>query len=460
MSAFHHVLTTGIAWLLLTGPLQAGPLEELGKRLFFDPGLSNPAGQSCASCHAPETGWTGPDSTVNAGEAIIGGIIPTRYGNRKPPTVAYASRTPMLHKCICQSGNPEDCLCGMQNGCSITDDGIIPPLAADRTFAGGLFWNGRATGWRLCDPLAEQAMAPFLNRLEMNNPNPKHICLKVKHSDYAGLFKEVWGKGSLDCVKDVKGTYERIARSIAAYERSHEVEPFSSKFDQFWQNSVGLMPPVQNINMMNWPNFMGRGLTDQELMGLVVFNTKGKCSTCHWLTPVAEGQPPLFTDFGYHNLGIPKNPDNPFYAMPPSVNPDGFDWVDPGLGGFLATTAGVVDANGVSRDYTADVAANMGRHRTPTLRNVDKRPYPEFVKAFGHNGYFKSLMEIVHFYNCRDVKVPGTGAQQCTDMPPAEPPEVAENVNTTELGNLGLTPMEGMALIKFMQTLTDGFMVE
>jgi cytochrome c peroxidase len=457
MSAFNHVLTAGITYLLLTGAVHASPLEDLGKLLFFDPGLSNPAGQSCASCHAPEAGWTGPDSTVNAGEAIIGGIIPTRYGNRKPPTVAYASRTPLLHKCICPPGDTGDCQCGMQTDCSIIPDAGIPLLAAERTFAGGLFWDGRATGWILCDPLAEQAMAPFLNRLEMNNPNPKHVCLKVKRSDYADFFRQVWGPGSLDCVKDVKGTLERIARSIAAYERSPEVEPFSSKFDLFWQNSVGLMPPVQDINMMNMSMFRGRGLDDQELMGLVIFNTKGKCSACHWLTPVGGSQAPLFTDFGYHNLGIPKNPLNPFYTMPRSVNPDGFDWIDPGLGGFLATTAGMTDANGVSRDYTDDVAANMGRHRTPTLRNVDKRPYQGFVKAYGHNGYFKSLMEIVHFYNCRDVKVPGAGAQQCTDMPPAEPPEVAENLNTTELGNLGLTPMEGMALIRFMQTLTDGF---
>jgi len=40
-----------------------------------------------------------------------------------------------------------------------------------------------------------------------------------------------------------------------------------------------------------------------------------------------------------------------------------------------------------------------------TLRNVDKRPYPTFVKACGHYGYFKSLKSIVHFYNTRDAQV-------------------------------------------------------
>jgi cytochrome c peroxidase len=47
---------------------------------------------------------------------------------------------------------------------------------------GGLFWDGRATGWTLGDPLAEQAMGPFLNPLEMNSPNPKLVCLKVRES--------------------------------------------------------------------------------------------------------------------------------------------------------------------------------------------------------------------------------------------------------------------------------------
>jgi cytochrome c peroxidase len=46
---------------------------------------------------------------------------------------------------------------------------------------------------------------------------------------------------------------------------------------------------------------------------------------------------------------------------------------------------------------------NVGRFQVPTLRNVDKRPSPNFVKAYGHNGYFKTLKSIVHFYNTRDT---------------------------------------------------------
>lgn len=316
-------------------------------------------------------------------------------------------------------------------------------------FAGGLFWDGRATGWSLGDPLAEQAMGPFLNPLEQNNPNAKHVCLNVQRADYATLFEEVWGAGSLDCVKDVEGSYVRIAKSIAAYQRSVEVTSFSSRFDTFWRNSEGRMPPVPMINGMNWSRFKNRGLNDMELMGLAVFNTKGNCSTCHLLQPMHNSRYPLFTDFRYHNLGLPKNPDNPFYDMPRQWNPDGEKWVDQGLGGFLAK----------SDEYRSFAAANLGKQKTPTLRNVDKRPASDFVKAYGHNGYFKSLQEIVHFYNLRDVlplcdrpNPPLDSMGGATCFPP---PEVEQNINRIDLGNLQLTPQEGMALIQFMKTLSD-----
>jgi len=86
----------------------------------------------------------------------------------------------------------------------------------------------------------------------------------------------------------------------------------------------------------------------------------------------------------------------------------------------------------------------MGKHKVPTLRNVDKKPGNGFPKAYMHNGVFKSLKEVVHFYNTRDIL-------------PWPPPEVAANVNTSELGNLGLTENEEDAIVAFMQTLSDGY---
>lgn len=357
------------------------PIEQLGKFLFFDEALSVNGMMSCATCHAPEAGFTGPDSDINMNTAVYPGTIHAKFGNRKPPTAAYGGESPVLY----------------------FDD-------AEGLWIGGMFWDGRATGWTLGDPLAEQAMGPFLNPVEQAVPMAKLIVSRVAKSAYAGLFTEVWGPGSLDFKKDVYGTYERIARSISAYEKSAEVNPFSSKFDYYLKDMAEL--------------------TEQEAWGLELFNSeeKGKCSLCH----LSEGDAPLFTDFTYDNLGIPKNPNNPFYTMPLSINPDGMDWIDEGLGGFLKAA-----------DLPYD--GEQGKHKVPTLRNVDKRPYEGFVKVFGHNGYFKSLEEIVHFYNTRDVE----------DWPMAEVPGT---VNSEELGNLGLTAEEEAAIVAFMKTLSDGYM--
>lgn len=147
--------------------------------------------------------------------------------------------------------------------------------------------------------------------------------------------------------------------------------------------------------------------------------------------------PPLQWVFRIVPLTVGKwLPLNPFYSMPRKWNPDGENWVDYGLGGFLQGAG-----------YPPEVyKPELGKQKVPTLRNVDRRPYPEFVKAFAHNGFFKSLEEIVHFYNTRDVK-------------PWPDPEVAENVNSEELGDLGLTAEEEAAIVAFMKILSDGYII-
>ncbi len=378
------------------------PKEELGKKLFFDARLSEPAGQSCAFCHGPEVGFSGGDSAVNTAHGVYPGALAPRFGNAKPPTAAYAGGSPKLH---------------------IDEEG---------TFVGGLFWNGRATGWDLGDPLAEQAMGPFLNPLEQNLPGKASAVKIVLESEYADLFHAVWGPDSLS-LDDVEGAYERIARSIAAFERTDEVNPFSSRFDDFWRRTQEAGLDVEAVDENNWEQFKGMGLDDDEVEGLMLFATKGECADCHMLTPV-DGNPPLFTDFTYDNVGAPRNPDNPFYVQAAEFNPDGDKWVDKGLGGFL---------EGIP-EYQQYAAENIGKYKVPTLRNVDKQPSPDFAKAFLHNGIFKTLKEVVHFYNTRDLEE--------EDWPP---PEIEANVNTEELGDLGLTEEEEDLIVLFMKTLTD-----
>jgi cytochrome c peroxidase len=383
------VLVT-VASLLLVASVSFGlaqsltPIEQLGKSLFFDK-ISEPDSMSCASCHAPRVGFTGPIAGINLHGAVYRGAVPQRFGNRKPPSAAYATLSPVFHY--------------------DSEEGL---------FVGGNFWDGRATGERLGNPAADQALGPFLNPVEQNNRSRQAVLEQVANSKYADLWEEVWGEPiSYDTTEDIDKNYDRIGLAIAVYEASSEVNQFSSKYDYYLAGEVEL--------------------TEQEAWGLELFEGKAMCSACHPSEPGPNDEPPLFTDFTYDNLGVPKNPENPFYDMD-EFNPEGADWIDPGLGGFLLT-----------RPEWADMAdENMGKHKVPTLRNVDKRPGPAFPKAFAHNGFFKSLEEITHFYNTRDVE----------DWPA---PEVSENVNTDELGNLGLTAEEEAAIVAFMKTLSDGF---
>ena len=305
---------------------------------------------------------------------------------------------------------------------------------------GGNFWDGRATGEILGNPAADQALGPFLNPVEQGLPDNAcvvwRVCDPVVPIDYPVPFETVWGAGACSiswpgdiasvCATEgatvslsagdrakVDMAYGNIGLSIAAYEASSEVNAFTSKFD------------------------VGK-LTKEERRGLSLFKGKGKCRLCH----IVNGKDPLFTDFTYDNLGVPKNPDNPVYNVVPS-------FIDEGLGGFLKHAG-----------YPEEVyEEEMGKVKVPTLRNVDLRPSGDFVKAYGHNGYFKSLEGIVHFYNTRDVKPVCPGPYTEAEALAADcwpEPEVAENVNVDELGDLGLTPDEEAAIVAFLKTLSDG----
>ena len=365
--------------------------EMLGRKIFFDQSLSLNNNQSCATCHGPSAGWTGPDTAINQAGAVYEGSIPGAFGDRKPPSSAYATQSPILH---------------------VDKKGV---------FVGGNFWDGRATGEILGSPAAEQALGPFLNPKEQALEFPADVVTIVCASDYADLFMEVWGSGA--CSVDTATAYNYIGYSIAAYEASPEVNAFTSKYDWSLQGKAKL--------------------TQQERRGFALFQGKGKCARCH----VSEGRAPLFTDYTYDNLGIPKNPENPAYTW----KDEGGNWVDPGLGGFLASRP----------DYASYAEANMGKHKVPTLRNVDLRLFDGGVKAYGHNGYFKTLEGIVHFYNTRDVlpACPGDGTPyteaQALDAKCWPAPEVEANLNTRELGNLGLSADEEAAIVAFLKTLSD-----
>ena len=240
-------------------------MEVLGKFLFYQ-GISTPGSMSCAVCHGPGVGFTGPDAEINRHGTVYRGAVPERFGNRKPPSSAYATFSPVLH------------------------------YDEKKGFVGGNFWDGRATGKHLGNPAADQAQGPFLNPVEQNNPDKKTVLEKVKASSYGPLWQKVWGEPlSLETQQAIDLNYDRVGRAIAAYEGSREMSPFSSKYDYYLRGLVQLSP--------------------QEQQGLTLFNGKGNCSSCHTSKAGPKGEPPLFTDFTYANLGVPKNPENPYYRM-------------------------------------------------------------------------------------------------------------------------------------------------
>lgn len=464
--AFPIALSTAVSSAPSNG-YDLTPIEELGNKIFFDKQLSIGRNQACATCHIPEAGWVGDDTRINEAGAVYEGSIKGKFGNRKPPSSAYATLSPIFYADF--------------GGSLLGDD--EHNLASDPVFAGGNFWDGRATGWKLGNPAADQAQGPFLNPVEQALPDAACVIYRVcsgpgqgrGQGRYAGLFKRVWGPdvcaidwpenidhtcNQTDGVVDISPSdrekvdlaYDRVALSIAAFEGSKASNAFTSKLDA---KRAGLYE-----------------FTAEEELGRQISLGKGQCSACHVGASSPEAAPPLFTNFTYANLGAPRNPENPFSVSNP-------DWRDPGLAGFLETVA----------DYSIYAPANSGKHKVPTLRNVglgsceadengedesDKKHRGKkhgkdgegcIVKAYMHNGYFKSLKSLVHFYNTRDVKssCESFGIYDATEAVALAndcwpEPEIAENVNTDQLGNLGLTDLEEDALIAFMLTMSDGYL--
>jgi cytochrome c peroxidase len=386
-------------------PEPVDALARLGQRIFEDPDLSIGRNQSCASCHAAEWGFRGSGATQRGG--VFEGSIAGRFGERAPLSAAYATPAPVFAYSASAGG-----------------------------YVGGNFWDGRATGGELGDPAAEQARGPFLNPAEQGLPDAACVVHRVSVSAYAGLYREVWGP-AIDAIafpadafarcgdegttlalspedrERVRLEYDRVARSISAFEASPAVSAFTSKFDAWLRGEAAL--------------------TMQERMGLMLFQGPARCDVCHTLA----GQRPLLTDFAYHNLGTPANPENPAYERDPA-------FVDLGLGGPAGAAPG---------------EAQWGLVRTPTLRNVDRRPSAGAEKRFMHNGALLGLKEVVRFYNTRDV------LPRCADGAPRSAwgascwpaAAVPRNVNTRDLGDLGLNAMQEDAIVAFLRTLSDGF---
>ncbi len=458
----------------LTGTGTAA-MELLGELMNYDKNISPNRNQACASCHMPYVAFSGPIPSVNLTMIAYPGTAHFRAGKRTAQRYPYAPFFPVLQF-------------NQEQG----------------AFFGGNFWDSRATGFLLRNPDAEQAQHPPVDTQEMGNPDTACIVFKLSQAAYKPFFEEVWGEGSLDihfpgdtariCATPggaaVFGTdvtpvrlspedrlraneaYNHWGQSIDAYEQSVQVSAFSSKFDAYLKGNYTL--------------------TANEQAGYDLFRGKGNCNSCHLDgrstaptppppqgtapngedTGAAADTKPLFTCFGSANLGLPLNPrDAIYYQNKPdpfgfTPNPAGFAFRDLGLGSFLRGVA----APSPNSTWTQYAPVTDGQMQTSSARNVamtppqcptTEAPGPYFQKEFFHNGYIKSLKQLVHFYNTRDVYPFNVTSGHCpagkTEKVDCWPrPEVPNNLDMT-IGKLGLTDHEEDLIVIFMQTLTDGF---
>lgn len=259
-------------------------------------------------------------------------------------------------------------------------------------YRGGQFLDGRARD------LKEQAKGPLLNPVEMGMPSAASVVDRVKeNSGYVSTLKRIYGE---DIFVDIDRAYDAIADAIATYERKDpDFTPFDSKFDR-------VMAGKEKFSAL-------------EAKGYALFNGKAQCNACHTST----GKHALFTDFTYDNLGVPEN------KALRVQNGVGVGHQDIGLLGNPA-----VDDEGLK-----------GAFKVATLRNV------AVTGPYMHNGVFKDLKTVVHFYNTRDVP----GAINPETNATWEMAEVEETKNMAELGDLGLTDEEEDAIVAFLKTLTD-----
>lgn len=355
------------------------PVAALGKKIFADPGLSASGKTACATCHDPARAHA--DNLA----VPVGGPTAATPGFRNAPSLRYLDKTPAFF------------------------------FAADGTPTGGFNRDGRA------NTLADQAMRPFLAAHEMANAGADDIARKLANASYAADFRTVFGS---DVFADSTTAFDRARFALQQYELEDAAafHPYTSKYDEFLRGRTGL--------------------SEAELRGLALFNNpqKGNCAACHPSGRGADGSLPLFTDFTFDTLGVPRNADIPATADP--------GYYDLGL-------------CGPDRTDLADRTDLCGAFKVPTLRNI------AVTAPYFHNGKFATLKQALQFYVRRDTNpeewypLKADGSVDKFDDLPAQ---YQANVNVREVpyerkpGDAPrLSDSEIDDVIAFLNTLTDGY---
>ena len=377
--------------------------EKLGETLFSDINLSVNSNQSCNTCHSL--------STIKLPTEVKPGV----FKLRKQAATGFVAPSNVRNGTAVAAGSL-DRVFGSLNPPSISYAAFSPVFHWDgELFIGGQFWNGRAQN------LLEQAKAPFLNPLEMAMPDQWSVVERLKkNSRYRRLFRRVYGIKLKDIQPGddaVEVAFNAMAQAIASFERSARFNRFDSKFDY----------EAAGITRYN----------ESEQRGADLFDGAAQCGLCHSTEGIdGEHSPALLTDFSYDNLGVPANPQIP-----------GKPAFDSGL---------LSNPNlAITRGAASSLDEVEGRQKVMSLRNIALTP------PYMHNGVFKTLAEVVHFYNTRDVLA------QCTEPGDATHPgfgrdcwpkgEFHDTRNTVELGNLGLSPQDESDLVAYLETFTDNY---
>jgi cytochrome c peroxidase len=373
------------------GNSPVSPMAALGKNIFFDRTLSASGKMACASCHDPSFAY-GPSN----GLAVqYGGPELKSPGLRAVPSLRYIlSRVPVWTHV--RATNPIE---------QLTETDEVP--------AGGYTWDGRYNS------LHAQAMSPFFSPMEMDNRSMDELARKLSRADYAGDFQAVFGK---DVFEHSELAVQGATEAIQEFElQDKSFQPYTSKFDEWLDGEAKLTP--------------------QELRGKQLFDDPdgGNCASCHLDEAGANGTHPLFTDFQFEALGVPRNS-----AIPRNRNPHYYDL---GLCGPFR------------KDAASSDPSNCGLFRTPSLRNAAIR------HVFFHNGRFHSLREVLLFYVERDTnpeKWYPAGLDGKVEKFDDSPPQYRENVDTMDAPldrKLGQQPIWNEQdiddVVSFLNTLVD-----
>ncbi len=358
-------------------------VAALGRAMFFDAGLSASGKLACATCHDPRYAYGPPPGKALA----LGGPAMDQGGTRAVPSLRYLRAVPaftLTHR---------------------FNDGDIGP-------AGGFTWDGRAAS------LAAQARLPLFAANEMANRDVADLARRLARAPYAPEFKGVFGAAIF---ADPERAVSAGLEALAAFQATPaEFFPYTSKYDAFLRGEVDL--------------------TEQEERGVALFKdpAKGNCASCH-VVLTRGGTPPVFTDYDFLNIGVPRNP-----RIAANRDPHFYD-------------------QGLCGPDRRDLAAEQrfcGYFRAPGLRNVAIRD------AFFHNGVFGSLEDVMHFYVERDLfpekyysRNADGSVHKFDDLPPGAPDNVDRDapLDRAQGAAPALTDAEIDDLIAFLGTLTDGY---